>query len=56
MLKTNTFEFDRKGRLTLFVDRISHGNLMRIIKVCVVHARRKKTRKPVQFRIIPTLA
>jgi len=55
MLKTKLFEFDRHGRITFFVEWIAFSKLMRILKMCVAHARRKKTKKPVQYRFIPTL-
>ena len=55
MLKTKLFMFDRKGRLTIFAESISLRILQRIIRLCVVHARRKKIKKPVQFRFVPTL-
>ena len=55
MLTTKLFTFDRKGRLTIFAETISYARLLRIIKMCVAHARRKKIKKPVQFRFIPTL-
>jgi hypothetical protein len=55
MLKTKLFTFDRQGRLTLFVESISYARLLRIIKMCVAHARRKKIKKPCQFRFVPTL-
>ena len=55
MLVTNLFQFDRKGRLTIFAETISYARLLRIIKMCVAHARRKKIKKPVKFRFIPTL-
>ena len=46
MLKTEYFEFNRKGEVTLLVDKISYNNLIRILKMCVIHARRKKIKKP----------
>ena len=55
MLTTNLFTFDRKGRLTIFAETISYARLLRIIKMCVAHARRKKIKKPVKFRFVPTL-
>lgn len=55
MLTTKLFTFDRKGRLTIFAETISYARLLRIIKMCVAHARRKKIKKPVQFRFVPTL-
>ncbi len=55
MLTTNLFTFDRKGRLTIFAEMIDYSELMRIIKMCVAHARRKKIKKPTQFRFVPTL-
>jgi len=55
MLKTKLFEFDSKGRITFFVEWIPFSKLMRIIKMCVAHARRKKIKKPMQYRFIPTL-
>jgi hypothetical protein len=55
MLKTNLFSFDRKGRLTIFAESISYDLLLRIIRMCVCHARRKKIKKPSQFRFLPTL-
>ena len=55
MLKTKYFEFNRKGQLTIFLATISYGKLLRILKMCVAHARRKKIKKPVEYRFIPTL-
>ena len=55
MLKTSLFEFNRKGQLTIFTCNISYSLLVRIIKMCVSHARRKKIKKPSEFRFIPTL-
>ena len=55
MLKTKLFTFDRHGNLTIFLSSISHGLFLRIIKMCVVHARRKKSKKPVKYRFVPTL-
>ena len=55
MLKTRYFEFNRHGQLTIFAERISHANLIRILKLCVLFARRKHTRKPAEFRFVPTL-
>ncbi len=55
MLKTQYFEFNRFGQLTIFAERISYGNLIKIVRMCVAHARRKKTRKPAEFRFVPTL-
>ena len=55
MLTTKYFTFNRHGQLTIFAERISYGNLIKIVRMCVAHARRKKTRKPAEFRIIPTL-
>lgn len=52
MLKTNLFEFDRSGRLTLFVASISHGMLLRIVRMCNTHARRKKTKKVCLYRMV----
>ena len=52
MLKTKLFEFDRNGRLTIFAEWIPFGRLMRILKMCVAHARRKKTKKPIKYRFI----
>jgi len=56
MLKTKYFEFNRKGQLTIFLTTISYGKLLRILKICVAHARRKKIKKPVEFRFVPVLA
>lgn len=55
MLTTKYFEFDRNGYLTLFVERISLSNLVRILKICTAHARRKKTKKPFKYICVPTL-
>ncbi len=55
MLTTKLFTFDRKGQLTIFAETISYARLLRIIKMCVAHARRKKIKKPVKFRFVPTL-
>lgn len=55
MLKTKFFEFNRFGQLTIFAERMSYSNLIKIVRMCVQHARRKKTKKPVEFRFIPTL-
>ena len=55
MLKTTLFEFNRKGQLTIFTCSISCSLLRRIIRQCVLHARRKKIKKPSEFRLVPTL-
>ena len=55
MLKTKYFTFDRYGRLTLFLSQVSTAMLLRIMRMCNFHARRKKTKKVCQFRMIPTL-
>ena len=55
MLKTQYFEFNRFGQLTIFAERMSYGNLIKIVRMCVAHARRKKTKKPIEFRFIPVL-
>jgi hypothetical protein len=52
MLITKYFAFNRKGELTIFALKISHANLMLIIKECVKHARSKKSRKPCKFRLL----
>jgi len=39
MLKTYLFEFNRKGQLTIFAESISYARLVRILKMCVAHAR-----------------
>lgn len=56
MLTTKLFTFNRRGQLTIFAETISFSNLQKIIKLCVLHARRKKIRKPCSFRMVPTLA
>jgi hypothetical protein len=56
MLKTKLFEFDRNGRLTILAEWIPFARLQRILKMCVAHARRKKTKKPIKYRFIPTLS
>ena len=55
MLNTKLFSFNRKGQLTIFATTISFSNLQKIIKLCVLHARRKKIKKPCSFRMVPTL-
>ena len=57
MLITKYFAFNRKGELTIFAVKISHANLMLIMKECVKYARQKKIRKPCKYRLleIPTL-
>ena len=55
MLNTKLFSFNRKGELTIFAMTISFSQLQKIIKLCVLHARRKKIRKPCYFRMVPTL-
>ena len=55
MLETKLFEFNRKGELTIFAECISFNNLKKILKMCVAHARRKHTKKPNAYRMIPTL-
>ena len=55
MLKTNLFEFDRRGRLTIFVEWIPFSLLERIMRMCVTHARCKKIKKPCKYRFVPTL-
>ena len=55
MLKTKLFEFNRKGQLTIFAETISYARLVRILKMCVAHARRKKIKKPAEFRFVPVL-
>ena len=55
MLKTPEFEFDRKGHLTLFVERIELSRLIEILKMCVMHSRRKHTCKPRKYAMVPTL-
>jgi len=51
MLRTKQFEFNRKGQVTAF----EQINAQRVIKICTMHARRKKTKKPCEWRIVPTL-
>lgn len=48
MLKTDIFEFDRKGTITLFY-RINCKDFKRIKNMCVDHARRKKIKKPAEW-------
>jgi len=48
MLKTEIFEFDRRGTLTLFC-RINCKELKRIKKMCINHARLKKIKKPAEW-------
>lgn len=55
MLQTKYFSFNRKGQITLFVENISHGMIVRILRLCTAHARRKKTKKPCAWRFVPTL-
>ena len=55
MLNTKLFSFNRNGQLTIFAECISYARLLRIIKMCVAHARRKKIKKPCEFRFVPTL-
>ena len=55
MLITKYFSFDKKGRLTLFVERISTASLLRILRMCVEYARRKHTAKPRVWAMVPTL-
>lgn len=55
MLETKYFMFDRKGHLTIFLETVSHSQLVRILRMCTQHARRKKTKKPCQWRFVPTL-
>jgi len=55
MLKTKYFEFNRKGQITIFAETISWKMLGRIMRMCVAHARRKKIKKPCQWRFVPTL-
>ena len=56
MLKTRFFQFDRKGHLTIFLSNASNGQLLRIMRMCNEHARRKKTKKIDKWLFIPTLA
>ena len=51
MLRTKEFEFNRAGQITV----LGPVDAQRVVKMCVMHARRKKTKKPVQWRFIPTL-
>ena len=51
MLSTLDFRFDTKGRIDIF----GSINAQRVIKMCVMHARRKKTRKPCKWRYVSTL-
>jgi hypothetical protein len=55
MLETSEFTFNRFGQITLFVKTISNHMILRIMKMCIEHARRKHTRKPVEWRFVPTL-
>lgn len=51
MIKTESYEFDRKGRITIF----GSVNALKVVKTCVLHARRKKIKKPSLWRRVPTL-
>ena len=49
MLKTRYFTFDRFGVLVILADCISWANLVHIIRMCTLHARRKHTKKPQKY-------
>lgn len=51
MLKTRNFTYNRNGRIDIF----GPINPLRVIRICNLHARRKKTKKPYQWRFVPTL-
>jgi len=52
MIKTNEYEFDRKGRITILDGGV---DVLQMLKDCVSHARRKKIKKPDKWRFVPTL-
>lgn len=51
MTKTSEFEFDRKGRITLF----GSADAIKVLSECVAIARRNHTTRPKKWRWIPTL-
>jgi hypothetical protein len=54
MLKTKSFEFNRHGIFT-FLQQLTYQQYKAAIKMCMTHARIKKTKKPCDWVYIPTL-
>ena len=54
MLKTKLFSFDRKGNLIIAYG-LSNSIIIRIIRLCIEHARRKHTKQPCKWALVPTL-
>lgn len=55
MIKTESFKFDNKGRITLF----QPVNAQRVLKVCMMHAKRRRGKQPtwwaLAYMYAPTL-
>jgi hypothetical protein len=51
MLKTKDFEFNRKGQITIYSRDITIVKMVGILRMCVIHARTKKIKKPAQYRL-----
>ena len=57
-LVTENYMFDHKGRITFFDKPVEDQPILKLVKVlriCTAHARRKHYKKPVQWRYVPTL-
>lgn len=54
MLKTDNFTFDRHGIFT-FLKKLSYQQWKSAKKMCIEHARRKKTKQPCDWVWVPIL-